>query len=66
MVLFFMKRDYSVETLALILDSLFSKINSFETDEELRAYLEEELAKPREVWKKERLKDLQKAIQTDG
>jgi DNA replication initiation complex subunit (GINS family) len=58
-----MKCDYSSETLALILDSLFAKINSFKTKEELSAYLKEELAKPKDVWKKDRLEDLEKAIQ---
>ena len=42
--------------------ALFSKINSFKTEDELRAYLIEEMKKPKEERRKEMLSDLQKAV----
>ena len=57
-----MSGDHSASALALVLDALFSKINSFKTEEEMRAYLIEYMKKPKEERRKEMLRDIQKAM----
>jgi hypothetical protein len=58
-----MKEDLAASALALVLDAMLSKINSFKTEEELRAYLKEYLTMPKEERKEKIYKDFKRAIE---
>ncbi len=58
-----MREDLSASALALVLDAMFSKINSFKTEEELRAYLKDYLEMPKEKRKEQIRKDFHGAIE---
>ncbi len=58
-----MREDLSASALALVLDAMFSKINSYKTEEELRAYLKDYLEMPEEKRKEQIRKDFHGAIE---